>query len=58
VLRGSGSVSAASMKEIATERYGEFDEHGRAEEAERAAVQEWDDLSELTAIEHPDGDER
>ena len=51
------------MKEIATERYAEFEQRRRADEAERAAVQEWDDLGELTTIEHdlradPDEDER
>ena len=51
VLSGPGSVSAAAMKEIATERYAEFDQRRREEEAERAAVEEWDDLRELTAIE-------
>lgn len=61
-VTGSGSVSAATMKEVATERYGEFDERRRAQEAELAAQQEWDDLRELTAIEHdhpadPDEDE-
>ncbi|MDN5932966.1 MAG: virulence RhuM family protein, partial [Pseudonocardia sp.] len=55
VLTGPGSVSSAAMKEIAGERYAEFEERRRAEEAERAAVQEWDDLRALTAM-HPDDD--
>jgi hypothetical protein len=56
VLAGPGSVSAAGMKEVAAERYTEFDERRRAAEAERAAAEEWDDLRALTAIEHPDDD--
>ena len=39
------------MKEIATERYAEFDHRRREKEAERAALEEWDDLRELTTIE-------
>jgi len=56
VLSGPGSVSSAAMKEIAGERYTEFEERRWVEETERAAVQEWDDLRALTAIEHPDDD--
>ncbi len=56
VLTGPGSVSSAAMKEIAGERYAEFEERRRAAEAERAAVQEWDDLRALTEIEQPDAD--
>ncbi|MGQ0573444.1 MAG: RhuM family protein [Pseudonocardia sp.] len=56
VLTGPGSVSAASLKEIAGERYAEFDRRRRAEDAESAAAQEWDDLRALTAIERPDDD--
>jgi len=57
VLVGSGSVSTASMKEIAGVRYAVFDRRRRAEEAERAALEEWDDLRALTEIErgHLDG---
>lgn len=56
VLTGPGSVSSAAMKEIAGERYAEFDERRRAEESERAAEREWDDLRALTEIERPDDD--
>lgn len=56
VLAGAGSVSATGMKEIAAERYTEFDRRRGAEEAAHAAAQEWDDLRALTAIEHPDDD--
>jgi hypothetical protein len=57
VLVGSGSVSTTSMKEIAGERYAEFDRRRRAEEAGRAALEEWDDLRALTEVErgHADG---
>lgn len=59
VLGGPGGVSAESAKEITAARYTEFEQRRRDEEAERAAVQEWDDLQELTAIERgrPDEDE-
>lgn len=59
VLGGPGRVSAMSAKEITAERYAEFEQHRRDEEAERAALEEWDDLRELTAIERgrPDEDE-
>lgn len=59
VLSGPGRVSAGSAKEITAARYTEFEQRRRDEEAERAAVQEWDDLQELTAIERgrPDEDE-
>lgn len=59
VLTGPGSVSAEAMKEITGERYAAFDRRRRAEEAERAAIEEWDDLRALTAIERdaPDEDE-
>lgn len=51
VLSGSGRVSADAVKEIPGERYAEFDERRRAEEAERTALQERDDLRALTEIE-------
>lgn len=57
VLVGPGSVSVAGMKEIAAGRYAEFDRRRRTEEAARAAMEEWDDLRALTAIEHPDDDQ-
>ena len=44
LLSGSGSVSASQMKQVAAERYIEFDQHRRALEAERAAEEELDDL--------------
>lgn len=56
LLAGPGSVSSTAMREVAAERYDEFEERRRTEEAERVAVQEWDDLRALTAIEHPDDD--
>ncbi|MGH3568160.1 MAG: virulence RhuM family protein [Pseudonocardia sp.] len=57
VLTGPGSVSAAAKEEITSERYAEFDRRRREEEAQRAAIEEWDDLRALTAIEHdhPEG---
>lgn len=59
VLNGPGSVSAATMKSVAAERYAEFDQRRRADEAEQAAAEELDDLRELAAIENrgarPDG---
>ncbi len=61
LLSGSGSVSASQMKQVAAERYVEFDQHRRAVEAERAAAEELDDLRALTEIENrragPEGDE-
>ena len=51
VLDGPGRVSAVSAKEITAGRYAEFEQRRRDEEAERAALEEWDDLRELTAIE-------
>jgi hypothetical protein len=57
VLDGPGRVSAVSAKEITAGRYAEFEERRRAEEAERAAREEWDDLRELTAVERPLPDE-
>ncbi|SDH11266.1 virulence RhuM family protein [Pseudonocardia oroxyli] len=54
LLKGAGTVSAARMREVTDERYEVFDSRRRAEEAERAAIEEWDDLRELTAIERPD----
>ena len=59
VLDGPGRVSAVSAKEITAGRYAEFEQRRRDEEAERAALKEWDDLRELTAIERglPDEDE-
>lgn len=63
ILAGSGSVSTAMMKEISTVRYAEFDQRRREREAEQAALEEWDDLRALTAIERdltadPDEGER
>lgn len=64
VLTGPGSASAEMAKEITDGRYAEFDQRRHAEEAERAALQEWDDLRALTAIErgvaadHDEEDER
>lgn len=60
VLDGPGRMSAQSAKEITAGRYAEFEQRRREEEAERAALQEWDDLRELTAIERsrPEEDER
>ncbi len=59
LLDGPGRVSAVSAKEITAERYAEFEQRRRKEEADRAALEEWDDLRELTAIERgqPDEDE-
>ena len=61
LLAGSGSVSASRMKEVAAERYAEFDERRKAVEAERAEADELEDLRTLTAIENrradPDRDE-
>ncbi|MDN5857116.1 MAG: virulence RhuM family protein, partial [Pseudonocardia sp.] len=51
VLSSAGSVSADAAKEIAAERYTEFDERRRAEEAVRAAAEEEDDLRALLEIE-------
>ena len=51
VLDGPGRVSAESAKEITGGRYAEFEQHRRAVEGERAAMEEWDDLGELTAVE-------
>lgn len=51
LLRGSGSVSAAESKAAAWSRYGTFDERRRASEAERAEIEELDDLRALTEIE-------
>lgn len=51
VLDGPGRVAAASAKEITAGRYAEFEQRRRDEEAERAALEEWDDLRKLTAIE-------
>lgn len=49
------------MKQVAGERYAEFDQHRRTVEAERAAAAELDDLRALTEIENrragPEGDE-
>lgn len=52
LLAGSGSVSASSMKEVAAERYAEFDERRKAVEAERVEADELEDLLALTAIEN------
>ena len=59
VLDGPGRVSATSAKEITAGRYVEFDQRRRAEQAERAALEEWDDLRKLTALEggQPEEDE-
>lgn len=59
VLDGPGRVSAESAKEITAGRYAEFEQRRRDEEAERAALEEWDDLRRLTAIDRgrPDEDE-
>ena len=59
VLDRPGRVSAVSAKEITAERYAEFDQRRRDEEAERAALEEWDDLRKLIAIERgrPEEDE-
>ena len=59
VLDRPGRVSAVSAKEITAERYAEFEQRRRDEEAERAALEEWDDLRKLTAIERgrPEEDE-
>lgn len=51
ILSGAGSVSADAAKEIAAERYTEFDDRRRAEEAARAAAEEEDDLRRLLEIE-------
>lgn len=51
VIDGPGRVSAGSAKEITAGRYAEFEQRRRDEEAERAALGEWDDLRRLTAIE-------
>ena len=51
VLDGPGRVSAEAAKEITAGRYAEFEQRRRAEEAERAALEEWGDLRELTAVE-------
>ena len=58
-LGGPGRVPAVSAKEITAGRYAEFEQRRRDEEAERAALEEWDDLRELTAIERgrPEEDE-
>ncbi len=53
VLNGPGSVSASEMKEVAGERYAEFDKHRRAREAEIAEAEELDDIRALTAIDRP-----
>jgi hypothetical protein len=52
LLAGSGSVSASRMKEVAAERYAEFDERRKAVEAERAEADELEDLRTLAAIEN------
>lgn len=59
VLRGAGSISTETMQTVTAERYAEFDERRRALEAERAMLEEADDLRKLTALEQrrglPDG---
>ncbi|WP_285592827.1 virulence RhuM family protein [Actinomycetospora sp. NBRC 106378] len=57
VLTGPGRVSAERMKIEVGERYVAWDEGRRAREAEKAAVEEADDLRELLAIERPPGDD-
>jgi len=59
VLDGPGRVSAESAKAITAGRYAEFEQRRREGEAERAALEEWDDLRELTATERgrPEEDE-
>ena len=59
VLDGPGRVAAVSAKELTAERYAEFEQRRRDEEAERTALEERDDLRELTAIERgrPEEDE-
>jgi hypothetical protein len=51
VLRGAGSISAEAMQTVTAERYAEFDERRRGLEAERAMLDEADDLRRLTALE-------
>ena len=55
VLHGPGSVSADAMQVEIAERYAEFDERRRAREAERAMLDEADDLQRLTALEQGRG---
>lgn len=50
VLQGAGAVSADTMQAVAAERYAEFDELRRRREAERAMLEEMDDLRALTAF--------
>ncbi|MCA1604407.1 MAG: virulence RhuM family protein [Acidobacteria bacterium] len=61
LLSGSGSVSADRMRQVAAQRYAEFDQHRRTLEAERATAAELDDFRALTEIENrragPEGDE-
>lgn len=57
VLDGPGRVSAVSAKEITAGRYAEFEQRRRAVEVERATLEEWDDLRELTAIERDRAEE-
>ncbi|OZM75643.1 virulence RhuM family protein [Pseudonocardia sp. MH-G8] len=59
VLNGPGSVSASEMKEVAGERYAEFDKSRRSLEAEIAEAEELDDIRALTALDRPaDRDDR
>jgi hypothetical protein len=55
VLQGPGTVSAAAMQTEVGERYVAFDERRRALEAERAMLDEVDDLRRLTALEQRRG---
>ena len=51
VLSGPGRVSASAVEQVIADRYAEFDEARRALEAEQAAVDELQDLQELTDVE-------
>lgn len=52
VLAGAGAVDADRMKRVIGEHYVAWDESRRAKEAERAAIEEADDLRELLALEN------
>jgi SpoVK/Ycf46/Vps4 family AAA+-type ATPase len=54
-MRAAGSVSTDMAEAVAAERYAEFDENRRAAEAERAMLDEADDLRRLTALEQRRG---
>lgn len=53
VLTSAGSVSAARMKVVTADRFAEVDAGRRAQEVERTALQDQDDLRELLAIDRP-----